>query len=148
MFGVLHLLLGTPPNPIVPPSPICALPAVQRPDQLVLCGSLRNPGGESLQNIVLTLTLGGVTEDVRVEFPPSPVTPCENVFVMVVASLTSISPGPPEVNPGPPEVSAVLSTDVGALTAQSPGLTGGTEAGQFLTPTPPANPSCTLQVIR
>jgi hypothetical protein len=155
MFGVLHLWIGTPPNPITPPSPICALPAVQNTNEFLLCGYLRNPDGESLQNAVLTLTLAGVTEEVRVEVPPSPVAPCETVFLMVTGSLATvnpgppgINPGPPEVNPGPPDVSAVLLTDVGTLTGQSPGLSDGTEAGQLLTPAPPTNPSCTVQVVR
>jgi hypothetical protein len=153
MFGTLHLWMGVPPspvlppNPILPPSPICALPAVQSPDQLLLCGYLRNPGGETLQSADLIVLLAGGTERIRLVFPPSPIAPCETVLVSAIA-LTSINPGPPESNPGPPTVIALLETDVGLLTGQSAALRDVTEAGQLVTPPSPVDPACTVQAVR
>jgi hypothetical protein len=161
MFGTLHLWIGTPPNPVfppspnTPPSPICALPAVQSPNLLLLCGYLRNPGGETLQSADLIVTLAGITERIRLLFvPPSPITPCETIFVSALA-LTSINPGPPDGNPGPPDsnpgpptVLALLATDVGLLTGQSAALQDVTEEGQLVTPPNPIDPSCTVQAVR
>ena len=137
MFGVLHLWIGTPPSPILPSGATCALPAVQSPDQLLLCGHLRNPGGETLRTIELTVTVGGVTEVVRFDFPPSPIAPCGTVLLVAAAPIASI-------NPGPPEVAAVLSTDAGLLVGQSPGPDATTELGLISIPTPPQDPSCTV----
>lgn len=137
IFGVLHLWIGLPPSPVLPSGVSCALPAVQRPDQLLLCGHLRNPGGETLQSIELTLTWGGVTEVVRFDVPPSPIAPCGTLLLVAAAPIASI-------NPGPPEVTAVLSTDAGRLVAQSPGPDATTELGLISIPTPPQDPSCTV----
>jgi hypothetical protein len=137
MFGVLHLWIGLPPSPILPSGVSCALPAVQSPDQLVLCGHLRNPGGEALQSVELTLTQGGVTEVVRIELPPSPVAPCGTFLLVAAAPIAS-------VNPGPSDVVAVLSTDAGLLIGQSPGPDATTELGLISTAPPPQDPSCTV----
>jgi hypothetical protein len=137
MFGVLHLWIGVPPSPILPSGVSCALPAVQRPDQLLLCGHLRNPDGETLQTIELTLTQGGVSEVVRFNVPPSPIAPCGTLLLAVAAPIAS-------VNPGPPEVTAVLSTDAGLVVGQSPGPDATTELGLISIPTPPQDPSCTV----
>jgi len=137
MFGVLHLWIGLPPSPVLPSGVSCALPAVQGADQLLLCGHLRNPGGEALQTIELTLTQGGVTDVVRFNVPPSPIAPCATVLLAVAAPIAS-------VNPGPPEVTAVLSTDAGLVVGQSPGPDATTELGLISIPTPPQDPSCTV----
>lgn len=137
MFGVLHLWIGVPPSPILPSGATCALPAVQGSDQLLLCGHLRNSGGETLRTIELTLTLGGVTQVVRFDVPPSPIAPCGTILLVAAAPITFI-------NPGPPEAVAVLSTDVGVLVGQSPGPDATTELGLISIPTPPQDPSCTV----
>jgi hypothetical protein len=138
MFGVLHLWIGTPPNPVLPSGVSCALPAVQSPNQLLLCGHLRNPGGETLQAVELTLTQGDVTQVVRFELPPNPVAPCSTVLLVASASIAS-------TNPGPPNVVALLSTDAGLLTGTSPGPpVASTELGLISVPPPPQDPSCTV----
>jgi len=138
MFGVLHLWIGTPPNPVLPTGVSCALPAVQSPDRLLLCGHLRNPGGETLQGVELTLTQGEVTEVVRIALPPNPVAPCDNVLLVVAAPIASVSPGPPNVV-------AVLSTDAGLITGVNPGPPdASTELGLISIPPPPEDPSCTV----
>ena len=137
MFGVLHIWIGTPPSPILPSGAACAVPAVQSPDQLVLCGNLRNPGGETVQAVELTLRWGDMTETVRFDTPPNSVGPCGTMFLVAAAPVAS-------VNPGPPEVVAVLSTDAGLLTGQSPGPDATTELGLISIPTPPQDPSCTM----
>lgn len=137
MFGVLHLWIGVPPSPILPSGATCALPAVQSPNQLLLCGQLRDPGGETLQAVELTLTLGDVTEVVRFDTPPSPIAPCGTLLLVAAAPVAALSPGPPNV-------AAVLSTDAGLLVGQSPGPDATTELGLISIPPPPQDPSCTV----
>lgn len=146
LFGVLHVWVSHPPNPVLPtlpPSPVCPLSAVQQPDQLLLCGHLRNAAGETLQNAELTITVGGVTEIVRMNFatPPNPVEPCENLFVRATAAVSLVG-----INPGPPNISAVLASNVGELVAITPGPPNDTEADLgpevIITPAAPTNPAC------
>ena len=150
MFGVLHLWIGTPPSPIFPPSPICALPAVQVPGELLLCGHLRNPAGETLETAVLIVTLRGVTEVVSMDFavPPSPVEPCEAVFVQARALLSL----PVGTQPGPPDITAVLTTSAGELIGVQPGPPDanpgppvGNPGPPNSNPGPPDNPACTVR---